>query len=123
MAKLLPLIFLLSVASIFGIAWIVTAFDPGSSPWYIFGFFDLLLFVSVWGLLGIALYFARTRLYKRYSANWYFKTSFKMAAFVALFVAIAVILAILQLVTTLNVLLAIVALGLFAVWSYLGKKN
>lgn len=123
MAKFLPFVFLISVLSIFGIAWVVTAFDPSSSPWYIFGLFDLLLFVSAWGLLGIVLYFLRTRFYRRYSANWYFKTSFKMAFFVAAFLAIAAILAILQLVSTLNVIMAILAIVLFAFWSYLGKKK
>ena len=123
MARFLPFVFLFSVASIFGLAWIVIRVDPDSAPWYIFAAFDGLLFLAIWGLLGIALYFVRTRFYKRYSANWYFKTSFKMAFFVALFVAIAAVLAILKLVTTLNIILAIVALALFAIWSYLGRKS
>ena len=123
MAKLLPLVFLISAASIFGIAWIVTTVDPSSARWHFFALFDLLLFTSVWGLVGLLLYAVRTRLYKRYSANWYFYTSFKMAFFVAAFLAIAAILAILQLVTTLNVILAILAIALFAFWSYLGRKN
>lgn len=123
MAKLLPFVFLLSVASIFGIAWIVTSVDPDTAKWYFFGLFDLLFFVAVWGFAGLVLYFARTRLYKRYSANWYFYTSFKMAFFVAVFLAIAAVLAILNLVTTLNVVLAICAIALFAFWSYLGKKS
>jgi len=68
------------------------------------------------------MYFARTRLYKRYSANWYFYTSFKMAFFVALFVAIVATLTIIQLVTLLNVALTILAVSLLAFWSYLGKS-
>ncbi len=123
MFRFLPFVFLLSVISVFGIAWIVMAFDPQNSPWYIFGLFDFLLFVAIWGFLGLVLYFLRTRLYKRYSANWYFKTSFKMAFFIAFFVAIAAILAIMQLITTFNVVLAIAAIVLFAFWSYLGKKS
>lgn len=123
MSSFLPLVFLASVISLFGLWWIIVRIDPDSAPLYIFGLFDLLLFASVWGILGILLYFARTRFYKRYSANWYFKTSFKMAFFVAVFVAIAAILALLKLVTTFNLILAIVALALFATWSYLGKKN
>src|SRR3989344_2628856 len=119
MAKFLPLIFLVSAASLFGLAWIVIEVDPELAAWYIFALFDFLLFVSVWGFLGLVLYFARTRLYKRYEPNWYFRTSFKMAFFVALFIAVAAILAILELVTLLNVTLAIVALALFAFWSYL----
>lgn len=123
MSKLLPFVFLIWVVSVFGLAWIVTAFDPEAASWYIFVLFILLLFASVWGILGLAAYFARTRLYRRYDPNWYFKTSFKMAFFMALFIAVAAILAILELVTLLNVALAIVALALFAVWSYLGKSS
>lgn len=122
MYKFLPLVFLICFASIFGISWIVTAVDPDVAPWYFFALFVLLLFISVWGLLGLVFYFLRTKLYKRFSPNWYFKTSFKMAFFMAAFIAICAILAILQLVTLLNVGLVIVALGLFAVWSYLGKN-
>lgn len=123
MHRFLPLVFLVSVASVFGIAWIVTSVDPDSAKWYFFGLFDLLLFIAVWGLGGLLLYFARTRLYRRYSANWYFYTSYKMAFFVAAFLAISAILAILQLVTTLNLILTILAIGLFAFWNYLGKKS
>lgn len=123
MSRFLPFVFLISVASIFGIAWIVTSVDPEGAKWYFFGLFDLLLFIVVWGLGGLLLYFARTRLYRRYSANWYFYTSFKMAFFVAAFLAVSVVLAILQLVTTLNIVLAILAIVLFAFWSYLGKKG
>src|SRR3989344_131684 len=120
MHRFLPLVFLVSVASVFGIAWIVTSVDPEGAKWYFFGLFDLLLFIAVWGLGGLLLYFVRTRLYRRYSANWYFYTSFKMAFFVAAFLAI---LAILQLVTTLNLILTILAIGLFAFWNYLWKKS
>jgi hypothetical protein len=122
MAKLLPFVFLVSFVCLFGLWWIVVAQDPDTAPFYIFGFFVFLLFVVVWGFLGLILYFVRTRLYKRYNPNWYFGTSFKMAFFVALFIGIAAVLAFLDLVSTLNVTLTIVALGLFAVWSYLGKK-
>lgn len=123
MHRLLPFAFLTSVACLFGLAWIVIEVDPQTAAWYFFALFDVLLFVSIWGFLGLVLYFVRTRFYKRYSANWYFKTSFKMAFFVALFIAVVAILAILKLITTLNLLLAIVVLALFAIWSYLGKKN
>lgn len=123
MSKFLPFVFLLSAASLFGLFWIVVTVDPDSAPIYIFASFVFLLFVSVWGLLGLVLYFARTRFYKRYSPDWYFKTSFKMAFFVALFVAVSAILAILEMVTMLNVFLTIVALALFAIWSYLGKRQ
>src|SRR3989344_3070801 len=123
MHRFLPLVFLVSVASVFGIAWIVTSVDPEGAKWYFFGLFDLLLFIAVWGLGGLLLYFVRTRLYRRYSANWYFYTSFKMAFFVATFVAISATLAILQLVNLFNILLVILAISLFAFWSYLWKKN
>ena len=123
MARLLPFVFLIIATSLFGLAWIVIQVDPETAAWYFFAIFVLLLFTSVWGFLGLVLYFVRTRLYKRYEPNWYFRTSFKMAFFVALFIAVAAILAILELVTLLNVTLAIVALALFAFWSYLGKKS
>ncbi len=123
MVKFLPIIFLASVASGFGLTWIVFEVDPDTALWYIFVLFVLFLFVGIWGFLGLFLYFARIRFYKRYSSSWYFKTSFKMAFFVAAFVGTSAILSILNLVTTLNIILSICALILFAVWSYLGKKS
>src|SRR3989344_1952632 len=116
MQRLLPLVFLAGAFCLFGIWWIVVRIDPDIAPWYYFALFVFLLFIAVWGFLGLILYFARTRLYKRYSANWYFKTSFKMAFFAALFIAFAAILAILEMVSTFNVVLAISALSLFAIW-------
>ena len=97
--------------------------DPTVARWYVFTLLVFLIFTSVFCLLGLALYFIRTRFYRRYSARWYVYTSFKMAFFVALFVALVAALAILQMVTTLNITLAILAVSLFAIWSYLGKKN
>ncbi len=123
MVALLPLSLLLTVASLFGLAWIVTAVDPTSAPWYFFAGFVGLVFSFVFGFLGLLLYFVRTRFYKRYSSKWYFKTSFKMAFFVALFVGVVTGLAILQLLTTLNIFLAILAISLFGLFSYLGKKE
>ncbi|KKS03815.1 hypothetical protein A2W45_02400 [Candidatus Curtissbacteria bacterium RIFCSPHIGHO2_12_41_11] len=123
MVRFLPFAFLIAVASLFGLSWIIVEVDPKSAPWYVFVLLVILIFTSTFCLLGLILYFLRTRLYKRYSANWYVKTSFKMAFFVALFLALAATLAILQLVTLFNVLLAILAVVLFAVWSFLGKKS
>lgn len=123
MSKYLPFIFLASVFSLFGITWIVYSVDPQSAPWYLFVLFVSLIFVSVFGLAGLVAYFLRTRLYRRYSTRWYFYTSFKMAFFVAIFVSLVVTLAIFQLLSTLNMLLAIAAICLFALWSYLGKKS
>jgi|SRR3989344_1044018 len=122
MSKLLPFSFLIFCLSCFSLAWIVIETDPNNAAWYIFGAFILLLFLSLFCILGLALYFLRTRFYKRYSANWYFKTSFKMAFFVALFVAIAAILAILEMINLGNVILAILAVTLLAIWSYFGKR-
>ena len=118
----LPIIFLISTFSLFGLFWIVTDIDPETAPLWIFALFVFLLFAVVFGFLGLIIYFLRTRLYRRYDVNWYIFTSFKMAFFVALFVAIAAALAILDLVSTINVILAIVAISLFALYSYLGKK-
>ena len=121
MIKFLPFIFLIAIFSLFGISWIAFSVDPDSAPWYIFALFVLLVFVCVYGLLGLAAYFVRTRLYRRYSAKWYFYTSFKMAFFVSLFVSLVTALAILQLVSKVNIFLTICAVVLFALWSYLGK--
>ena len=118
----LPLIFLTSTFSLFGLSWIVSEVDPETAPVWTFAIFVSLLFVTVFGFLGLVIYFLRTRLYRRYDVNWYIFTSFKMAFFVALFVAIASALAILDLVSTINIVLAIVAISLFALYSYLGKK-
>ena len=122
MTRFLPLIFLVSVFSVFGLVLLIWYTDPESAPWYVFGLFCILVFVSVWGLLGTILYFVRIRFYRRFSAKWYFNTSFKMAFFVAGFIGLATILTVLQLVTAINLLLAGVAICLFALWSFLGKK-
>src|SRR3990167_110537 len=119
----LPLIFLISTFSLFGLSWIVTEVDPEKAPLWIFALFVLLLFVVVFGFLGLIIYFLRTRLYKRYDINWYIFTSFKMAFFAAVFIAIAATLAIFDLVSLFNVSLAILSIALFAIYSYLGKKG
>lgn len=123
MARLLPFAFLAACASLFGILWIVFEVDPQKAPWFIFAVLTALIFLFVFCFLGTVLYFARTRLYKKYNPNWYFVTSFKMSFFVALFVAMIVTLAILNLVNLPNILLVIFSLALFAIWSYLGKKK
>ncbi len=123
MARLLPFVFLASVASLFGISWIVVGVDPDGAPWYIFALLIILIFVSIFTFLGLALYFLRTRFYKRYSVNWYIKTSFKMSFFIAFFVALASTLAVLQLISFFNLVLAGFAVSLFAIYSFLGKKG
>ena len=123
MQKLLPFSFLLSVVSLFGIAWIVVDVDPDIAPWYVLALMVILIFTSILGLLGLALYFVRIRFYKRYSVNWYIKTSFKMSFFVAFFIALVATLAILKLISLFNLILAGLAVCLFAVWSFLGKRN
>ncbi|MEX2027964.1 MAG: hypothetical protein WD988_00500 [Candidatus Curtissbacteria bacterium] len=122
MHRLLPFTFLGAFAALFGIAWIVTAFDPQKAAWYILGIFDLLIFTFIFSGLGLLLYFLRTRFYKRYDPNWYFKTSFKMAFFVALFMVLVAQLTISGLLNLFNLFGVIVAVGLFAFWSYLGKR-
>ena len=118
----LPFIFLVSVFSLFGLSWIVTEVDPETAPVWIFAIFVYLLFVVVFGFLGLIIYFIRTRFIRRYDVNWYIFTSFKMAFFVALFVSISATLAIFDLVSLFNVSLAILSIALFAIYSYLGKK-
>ncbi len=123
MARILPLIFLVSVIALFGISWIVVGVNPDDAPFYIYAILILFIFLATFGFLGLVLYFLRTRLYKRYSAKWYFYTSFKMAFFVGVFAGLISILAVLRLITFFNIALLIVALILFALWSYLGKKD
>ena len=123
MQRLLPFVFLISVASTFGISWIVVAVDPDSAGWYNFALLIFLIFATVAGFLGLFLFFVRTRFYKRYSVNWYIKTSFKMSVFVAFFVALASTLAILQLISIFNLILAGLAVSLFAIWSFLGGEQ
>lgn len=122
MTRYLPFIFLLSVFSLFGIVWIIYDVDPQGAPWYIFALLVLLIFFAIFGILGLVLYFVRTRFYKRYSVRWYIKTSFKMAFFIAFFLALTSTLAILQLITLVNLILAGLAVSLFAIYSFLGKK-
>ena len=118
----LPIIFLISTFSLFGLFWIVTDIDPETAPIWIFALFVLCLFAVVFGFLGLVIYFLRTRFYKRYDINWYIFTSFKMAFFAAVFIAISATLAIFDLISLFNISLAILSITLFAVWSYLVKK-
>lgn len=122
MSRFLPLVFLISSFSFFGIVWIVWSVDPDVAAWYFFALLIMLIFIALFGYLGLILYFLRTRLYRRYSANWYVYTSFKMAFFVAGFSSMVAILALLQLISILNIILLISAFSLIAFWSYLGKK-
>jgi len=123
MTRVLPFVFLASFAALFGISWIIIRVDPQNTHWYVFALLIILIFLTTFGFLGLIFYFLRTRIYKRYSANWYFYTSFKMAFFVAAFLALISILAVLRLITVFNVALLILAVILFALWSYLGKKE
>lgn len=122
MVKFLPFIFLISVFSIFGLVWIVWYVDPDAAPWFVFAGVVALIFIASLGFLGTILYYLRTKLYRRYSARWYFYTSFKMAFFISGFLALIVGLQMLDLLSRINLFLAISALILFAGWSYLGKR-
>src|SRR3990167_7690455 len=92
----LPIIFLISTFSLFGLLWIIFEIDPETAPVWIFPIFVILLFIVTSGFLGLIIYFLRTRFYRRYDVNWYIFTSFKMAFFVALFVSISAALAIFE---------------------------
>lgn len=122
MTKFLPFAFLISAFSFFGLAWIIVGVDPDTAPWYIFVLFVGLIFLLVFNLLGLLLYFIRTKFVKNYDKRWYVKTSFKMAFFIALFMAILTALAILQLINVLTGISSIMAVGLLAVWVYLGRQ-
>lgn len=123
MNKFLPFVFLVAFASLFGLASIIFEVDPDLAAWYIFALLVILVFAVIFGFLGLILYFVRTRFYKRYSVDWYIKTSFKMAFFVAIFGATLATLIILRQVSTFNIILLILAVSLLAIYSFLGKKN
>lgn len=122
MAFLLPFTFLFACFSVFGLFWIIWEFDPQSAPWYIFAALVFCIFVFAWSLLGLLIYFLRTRRYRRYSANWYFKTSFKLAFFAALFCAIVSTLAVIRIINFFNLAAAVLAVILLMVWAYMGKR-
>lgn len=122
MNKFLPLVFLVCAASAFGLSWIVASADPDTIPWIMFGVFFALLFIFVFSALGLIFYFIRTKFLRKFSSKWYFHSSFKMAFFVAVFLTVVAILAAIKLMTIFNILLLIIAISLFAIWSYLGKK-
>ncbi|MBI4037719.1 hypothetical protein HY382_01575 [Candidatus Curtissbacteria bacterium] len=123
MQKFLPFTFLLTIASIFGILWIVFEVDPETNPWRYFTLFVFLVFIFFFCFLGTVLYFLRTRFYKKYDRDWYFKTSFKMSFFVAFFLALFAVLGVLKLITLINVSLALLVVVIFAFYSYLGKRS
>lgn len=123
MSRYLPFIFLASVLCVFSITLIIWYVNPDTARWYLFALVIALVFAASWGLAGTGLFFLRTRFYKRYSSKWYFETSFKMAFFAALFMAFIAALGVLKLISTFNLFLAIVAVSLFALWSYLGKSK
>jgi len=121
MVRLLPICFLISIFCLFGIIWIIFSVDPASASWYVFALLSILIGLFVFLFVGYLFYFVRTKLHKRFSQNWYFYTSFKMAFFLGLFAFVASSLAILNLVSLINLILTIGAVSLFAIWSYLGR--
>jgi|GEM_PF-2966215 len=123
MHRLLPFIFLLACASVFGIFWIVFEIDPDPKPINFFALFSVLVFCAIWFGVGTFLYFARTRLYRKFEPSWYFKTSFKMSFFIALFAGLCSFLIVMDLLNLFNFFLVIVVVLLFAFWVYLGKKS
>ncbi len=122
MAKYLPLFFLISALSFFGIVWIVFDVDPNVATWHFFAIFVVLFFLAIFGFLGTLIFYARTFFLKRYSRDSYLKNSFKIAFFVAIFATIILILDILKLLSGFNAFLGFLAVSLFALYSLLGKK-
>ena len=123
MQRFLPFTFLLTVASVFGILWIVFEVNPDPKPIHFFALFSFLVFLAIWMGLGTFLYFARTKFHKKFEPGWYFKTSFKMTIFAALFAGLCSFLVLMELLNLFNLFLVITVVLLFALWVFLGKKN
>lgn len=123
MQKFLPFTFLGFIGSVFGILWIVFEVDPDPKPIHFFALFSFLVFLATWMGLGTFLYFARTKLYKKFEPNWYFKTSFKMAFFTALFAGLSSFLILMDLMSLFNLFLVVAVVVMFALWVFLGRKG
>ncbi len=123
MSRFLPLIFLASAFSLFGALWIVFDVDPDVGAWYFFVLLAVFAFIAIFGFVGLLIYFLRTRFIKRFDAIYYFKTSFKVSFFAASFFTIVLVLRVLKIMSTLNMVLAIFALLLFAIYSFWGGKD
>lgn len=120
----LPTAFLICLISATSATVIVLATDPSRAPWYIFVLLSASVFSFVFTSLGLSFYFLRTKVHgKAYlDKKWFVKTSFKLSFFMALFVALALSLSFLKIANTFNVTAVFLAVGLLAIWTYLGKK-
>jgi len=121
--KFLPLAFLVSIFSLFGIVWIIWDVDPDAAKVQMFVLLIILVFVAIFGFLGLAIYFVKSKFNKRVNPVSYIFSCFKISFFVACLVALLATLAVLKLVSAFNLFLVVGAVFLFALYFYLGKRK
>lgn len=122
MSRFLPFLFLVSIFSLFGIAWIIWDIDPDTAKAQTFALLITLVFATIFGFLGLVIYFVRSRFNRRINPASYIFSCFKISFIVALLVALLAALAVLKLVSAFNLFLVFGAVALFALYVYLGKK-
>lgn len=123
MSGFLPLVFLVSIFSLFGIAWIVWDVDPDTATVQTFVLLITLVFINIFGFLGLVIYFVRSRFSRRVNPASYIFSCFKVSFFAACLVSLLATLAVLKLVSAFNLFLVFGAVILFALYVYLGKKK
>lgn len=123
MSRFLPFLFLVSIFSLFGIAWIIWDVDPDTAKAQTFALLVTLVFVTIFGFLGLLIYFVRSRFNKRINPAIYIFSCFKISFFVAVVVVLLATLSILKLASLFNLFLVLGSVLLFAVYVYLGKKK
>ncbi len=123
MTRFLPLVFLISVFSLFGIIWIIWDVDPDTAKAQTFALLIMLVFIAIFGFLGLIIYFVKSKFNRRVNPTTYVFSCFKVSFFVALFIALLATLAVLKLISAFNLFLVVSAVGLFGLYVYLGKKK
>ena len=123
MTRFLPLVFLVSVFSLFGVVWIIWDGDPDTAKVQTFALLITLVFIAIFGLLGLIIYFVMSKFNRRVNPTTYVFSCFKVSFFVALFIALLATLAVLKLISAFNLFLVVSAVGLFGLYVYLGKKK
>lgn len=123
MSKLIPLVFLVSVFSLFSVVWIIWDVDPDTAKAQTFALLITLVFATIFGFLGLLIYFVRSKFNRRVNPATYIFSCFKISFFGALFIALLATLAVLKLISAFNLFLVVSAVALFGLYVYLGKKS
>lgn len=119
----MPFLFLVSVFSLFGIAWIIWDVDPDTAKVQTFVILITLVFITIFGFLGLVIYFVRSRFNRRTNPATYIFSGFKVSFFAACLASLLATLAVLKLISAFNLFLVVGAVSLFALYVYLGKKK